>query len=65
MKRSWKAGVKMAGTSDSQRSLFARLFPALIEAWIAFVIIAFFLTRVLGSGTGQRILHLFGLRRPG
>ena len=36
-----------------------------IELWIASVLMAFFLIRVLGSGTGQRIFHFLGLGHTG
>jgi hypothetical protein len=34
----------------------------IMELWIAFIVITFLIIRVLGSGTGQRILNHFGLR---
>ena len=33
-----------------------RIWPFLIEAWIAAILLNFFLVRILGSQTGQRIL---------
>lgn len=43
-------------------SLFQRLWPWLIELWIAYVLIAFFIIRILGSGLVQRLLTLLRLR---
>jgi hypothetical protein len=42
-------------------SLFRRFYPWLIELWVAFVLLAFFVVRILGSSVGQRILALAGL----
>jgi hypothetical protein len=33
-----------------------------MELWIAAILIVFVVIRVLGSETGQRLLHHFGLR---
>jgi hypothetical protein len=33
-----------------------------MELWIATILIVFVVIRVLGSGTGQRLLNDFGLR---
>jgi hypothetical protein len=35
------------------------LWPRAVELWIATVLVTFFVVRVLGSGTGQRILSHF------
>ena len=43
-------------------SFLHRLYPWLIELWIAYVLFAFLLIRVLGSGTVQRLLTLVRLR---
>jgi hypothetical protein len=42
-----------------QAGPLAMLWPRLIELWIAGVVLAFFLVRVLGSQTGQRVLSHF------
>jgi len=39
-------------------SLLRRLYPVFIELWIAFVLIAFFVVRILGSNLGHRLLAL-------
>ena len=36
--------------------LFGACWPILIELWLAFVLISFFIVRVLGSNLGQRII---------
>jgi len=41
-----------------------RLYPWLIELWIASILLVFFIIRVLGSGMGQRVLSVLGLRHP-
>ena len=38
------------------------LWPRLMELWIFLVIVIFFLIRVLGSHTAQRLLSSIGLR---
>jgi hypothetical protein len=43
-------------------SLFQRLWPWLIELWIAYVLVAFFIIRILGSGLVQRLFTLLRLR---
>ena len=44
-------------------SLPLRWIPSwLMNVWIASVVIAFLIVRGLGSGTGQRVLHLMCLR---
>jgi hypothetical protein len=47
--------------SDSQhpRTLLQALWPRFIELWIAAVIAVFFLIRILGSQTAQRMLAPF------
>lgn len=44
-------------------SWFRRLYPWLIELWIASVLFVFFLVRVLGSSVGQRLLALLRLHQ--
>ena len=43
-------------------SFLQRLWPWLIELWIAYVLVAFFIIRILGSGLVQRLLTLLRLR---
>jgi hypothetical protein len=43
-------------------SLLQRLWPWLIELWIAYVLVTFFIVRIIGSGTVQRFLALVRLR---
>jgi len=43
-------------------SFLRRLWPWLIELWIAYVLVAFFIIRILGSGLVQRLLTLLRLR---
>jgi hypothetical protein len=43
-------------------SWFRRFFPWLIELWVASVLLAFFVVRILGSSLGQRLLALARLR---
>jgi hypothetical protein len=44
-------------------AFFVALWPRLIELWIAGVLIAFFVVRVLGSQTARGLLNHLG-RRP-
>ena len=37
----------------------------LMDLWIAFVLLTFFLIRILGSGTAQRVLARLGLHHSG
>jgi len=43
-------------------SLLQRLWPWLIELWIAYVLVSFFIIRILGSGLVQRLVTLLRLR---
>jgi len=44
-------------------SRFLRALPGwVINLWISFVLIAFFVIRILGSSTGRRILSALGIR---
>jgi len=51
-----------AEAPTTARSFFQRLWPLLIELWIAYVLVAFFVIRILGSGLFQRLLTLLRLR---
>jgi hypothetical protein len=51
-----------AGTPTATPSFFQRLWPRLIELWVAYVLISFFIIRILGSGLVQRLLSLLRLR---
>lgn len=51
-----------AGNPTTEPSLLQRLWPWLIELWIAYVLVAFFIIRILGSGLVQRLLTLLRLR---
>jgi len=44
------------------RSFLQRLWPWLIELWIAYVLVSFFVIRILGSGLFQRLLTVLRLR---
>jgi hypothetical protein len=44
------------------RSFLQRLWPWLIELWIAYVVVSFFIIRILGSGLFQRLLTILRLR---
>jgi hypothetical protein len=49
--------------SQPPRAPFIKnIWPRLIELWLAAVLIAFFVVRVLGSSTAQRILNTLGHR---
>lgn len=39
-------------------TVFRRLYPVFIELWIAFVLVAFFVIRILGSSMGQRLVSI-------
>ncbi len=39
-------------------SLLQRVWPWLIEIWISYVLVAFFIIRILGSGLVQRLFIL-------
>jgi hypothetical protein len=45
----------------SERPLLHRIYPLLIELWIASVLVGFFVVRVLGSSLGHRVLSTFGI----
>jgi len=49
-------------TRTTAPSFLQRLWPRLIELWIAYVLVAFFIIRILGSGLVQRLLTLLRLR---
>jgi hypothetical protein len=51
-----------AEASTTSRSFLQRLWPWLIELWIAYVLVSFFVIRILGSGLFQRVLALLRLR---
>jgi hypothetical protein len=51
-----------AGNPTTAPSFRQRLWPWLIELWIAYVLVAFFIVRILGSGLVQRLLTLLRLR---
>jgi hypothetical protein len=48
-------------TLSTQSSLLHRLYPWLINLWIASVLIGFFVVRVLGSSLGHRVLSVLGI----
>lgn len=50
------------GNPTTAPSLLQRIWPWLIELWIAYVLVAFFIVRILGSGLVQRLLTLLRLR---
>ena len=50
------------GDRTTAPSFLRRLWPRLIELWIAYVLVAFFIIRILGSGLVQRLLTLLRLR---
>jgi hypothetical protein len=52
-KRSGSEGAK-------RRSFAARFWPVVIELWMAGLLAAFFVIRILGSGLGQRLLARLG-----
>lgn len=52
----------------SRHSLIAvlrRIWPQLVELWIALVLVLFFFIRMWGSQTAKHILHLLALGRIG
>lgn len=49
-------------TPITARSFLQRLWPLLIELWIAYVLVSFFIIRILGSGLFQRLLTLLRLQ---
>jgi hypothetical protein len=51
-----------AKDSTAVPSLLQRLWPWLIELWIAYVLVTFFVVRIIGSGMVQRFLTLVRLR---
>jgi hypothetical protein len=51
-----------AKDSTAMPSLIQRLWPWLIELWIAYVLVTFFIVRIIGSGMVQRFLALVRLR---
>jgi hypothetical protein len=53
-------------TSPIKKSLDAlRWIPSwVMDLWIAWIVVAFLVIRVLGSGTAQRLLSHFGFRHP-
>jgi hypothetical protein len=42
-----------------------RIWPRMVELWIALVLLMFFLIRIWGSQTAKHILNLLGLGRMG
>jgi hypothetical protein len=48
-------------TPRSESTLLHRIYPWLIELWIASVLVGFFVVRVLGSSLGHRVLSAFGI----
>ena len=57
--------AKMLPETDHENRLlttFRRLQPWLMGLWITFVLSAFFIIRILGSSTGQRLLNMARLR---
>jgi hypothetical protein len=42
--------------SPKHLALFGACWPIFIELWLAFVLVSFFIIRVLGSNLGQRII---------
>jgi hypothetical protein len=51
-------------TPNRPSSALRRLWPRLIELWLLAVLDVFFLIRVLGSGSAQRILQSLRHHRP-
>lgn len=47
------------------RNELRALLPFLMDLWIAFVLLTFFLIRILGSGTAHRVLERLGLSHSG
>ena len=47
--------------SDSSARLLRWLPSWLMDLWTAFVLLTFFVIRILGSGTAQRLLPRLGL----
>jgi hypothetical protein len=47
--------------APAERPVLHRIYPLLIELWIASVLVAFFVVRVLGSSLGHRVLSAFGI----
>jgi hypothetical protein len=41
---------------DNRATLLKTLWPWLIEVWISGVLVTFFVVRILGSNTSQRVL---------
>jgi hypothetical protein len=54
--------MKMDPTVSRSRSFLEKIYPWLIEFWMAAVLLGFFVVRILGSGLGQRVLSSFGIR---
>jgi hypothetical protein len=50
--------VDQPQTGDPSR----KIWSVLIDAWLTLGIVTFFLIRVVGSQTGQRLLHSLGNR---
>ena len=52
---------------EKQDSLGSRILRSLpgwaVDLWIFGILIAFFVIRILGSGTGRRVLYAIGLGR--
>jgi hypothetical protein len=46
----------------ASRSFLQQLWPWLIELWIVYVLVSFFVIRILGSGLVHRLLTLLRLR---
>jgi hypothetical protein len=51
----------MDRTASRSQLRLEKLFPWLIELWIAAVLLGFFVVRILGSGLGQRLLSSLGI----
>jgi hypothetical protein len=51
-----------AKASTSGPPFLQRRWPWLIELWMAYVLVSFFIIRILGSGLVQRLLALLRLR---
>lgn len=50
---------------SSSRNKLRALLPFLMNLWIAFVLVTFFLIRILGSSSGQRVLARLGIHYAG
>jgi hypothetical protein len=54
------ASKRRENEGAEQRSFAARVWPVLIELWMAGLLAACFVIRILGSGLGQRLLARLG-----